>query len=193
MNPVQSLIWTWEEDKTMSFFDRNSSSGERQKTSEEFLGAARFLASTRGNRMPREFELRAAASRAYFAVHHRVCEMCTKELVGEVSEDDPLYPAWHTVYMSVNDGVLRNACQSVKPGEFHRLIAKFTSIFLDLMELRLLCDNEYIYHIDMNQAQDAIAMAVEAMECLDNTPTKDRVAFSVRIISQKVDKNEMYL
>ncbi len=163
------------------------------KTSEGFLETARTLASTAGNRMPREAALRTVPQSAYFAVHHCVCEMCTSELIGDVSEDDPKYPAWHKVYMSVNDGALRNACQSVNSDEFPSSIVKFASVFLDLMEVRLLCANEYIYHIDLNQALETIAMAEDAMACLAETSTKDRIAFSVRIISQKVEKWERYL
>ena len=166
---------------------------EHKKRSEELIETAKNFASTREHRMPNEIELRFAARTAYFAVHHRVCEMCTTELVGDVSEDDPLYPAWHKVYMSVNDGVLRNACQSVTADEFPDTIVKFCTIFLDLFELRLLCDNEYIYHINLNQALEAISTAEDAMSLIDNSSRQGRLAFSTRIMTQKVERNEMYL
>lgn len=147
-------------------------------TSRGFMDSAWRLISTKQGLVPTVFDLRGAVVFAYYAVFHRLAELCSEELVGEREKYVRSSRAWNEYYRSLSHSDVSQACLRGKPDELHsELIGVFSTWFPNLQSVRNICSYEALVEPTLEEASSALNTAEECIDCLDKISEDQRRDF----------------
>lgn len=161
-------------------------------SSEEFMETARLLSSTNHGFVPSVGNRRGAIVMAYYAVFHRLAEICAEELAGNRADNVKSSRAWNEYYRCLDHTTIRRACQVAKT---KRLFSSTTDIFCqwfpNLQDARELCNYEALVEPTLEESLGILFTAEECINCLngiEESERKDFVAWMILALRGGVKK-----
>lgn len=145
----------------------------------DLLLSARRLAKAAPSR-PRQADLRRAVSTAYYALFHALACNAADCLVG-TGRNRP-DKAWTQVYRSLQHAQAKEACKKVRTLGFPETICECAATFITLQEARHDADYNPDHSVKRLNALAAIDAAESAIENLDASARRDRMAFAVLLL-----------
>ena len=127
---------------------------------------------------PRQTSLNRAVSTAYYAMFHALCRNCADTLVGTAGTNRSI-GAWQQAYRSVEHNYAKNQCARDEIKKFPSDIQDFAKNFVNIQRLRHLADYDPQYSISRSNTQLEIIYVQKAINKLQGTDRKDRLAFAV--------------
>lgn len=114
-----------------------------------------------------------AVSSAYYAVFHRLAQLCASELAGLRPSKD----AYRHIYRSLDHGVAKTTFESFrsKNSDATEKMKTIASIFIDLQRRRHQADYDpffYVNHPEMSLIQTDAETAIEVVDGLSNPERK---------------------
>ena len=133
---------------------------------------------------PRQTSLNRAVSTAYYAMFHALCRNCADTLVGTAGSNRSI-GAWQQTYRSVEHNFAKNQCTRDEIKRFPSGIQDFAKIFVVTQRLRHLADYDPHYRISRSNTQILIRAEQKAINKLEGTDRKDRLALAVWTVLKK--------
>ena len=167
------------------------------ETSRGFIESARRLNSTNQGIAPTPSDRRGAIVLAYYAVFHRLAELCAEELAGIRAENVKGSRAWNEYYRSLDHSTVRQSCKRAISEDIGISSAEvFYDWFPNLQDARELCNYEALVEPSFEDTKGIIQTAEECITCLNNieeTERKDFVAWMILTqkggVKKRRDKN----
>ena len=123
--------------------------------------------------MPKVADSRGAIVLAYYAVFHRLDEICAEELVGNRTDHVKTRRAWNEYYRSLDHSRVRVACGKVL---LSQLLSSSVEVFCDwfpsLIEARELCNYEALVEPSFEETNSIL---YPAEECINSLKTLRKV------------------
>ena len=133
---------------------------------------------------PRQTSLNRAVSTAYYAMFHALCRNCADTLVGTAGTNRSI-GAWQQAYRSVEHNFAKNQCSRDEIKRFPSGIQDFAETFVVTQRIRQLADYGPQFIIPRSNTQIVIRSAQKAINKLEGTDRKDRLAFAVWTVLKK--------
>lgn len=146
-------------------------------TSEILIKSAKRWCSTDFGFPPTLGDLRGSTVLAYYAVFHRVAEICAEKIVGLRAENVQDSRAFNEFYRSLKHTTIREACKRAKHSRFSESTVRFFSWFQILQDEREECSYEAFLEISVEQAQANLNTAVACLESLDSIGKEELTEF----------------
>ena len=127
---------------------------------------------------PRQADLRKAVSAAYYAVFYALCGNTADCFIG-ASETERSERAWRQAFRALDHGFVRNQCKNQRVmAAFPPEIQLFAGSFIWLQEQRHAADYDPSITLDIDDAQNCLNRATQAVAALAKTSLKDRRDFA---------------
>jgi hypothetical protein len=124
-----------------------------------------------------------AASTAYYAIFHHLCEVVARMFLPDVGE---LSRARVQAYRSIDHGPAKAACNEAKAmKDVPRSVAEYADRFAYLQNIRHSADYDPLYDIPEEQAHALVQVCAAAISAFDATDEKHRRAFAVLVALRK--------
>ena len=147
------------------------------------MGSAWRLVSEKHGFFPTVFDLRGAIVFAYYAVFHRLAELCSEELVGDREKYVRSSRAWNEYYRSLSHSNVIQACLIQKPHGLHSdPIGHFSTWFPNLQNVRNICSYEALVEPSLEETRSVLNTAEECIDYLDNLSEDERRDFVAWVI-----------
>ena len=142
-----------------------------------YLSTAHKLLSGHTGR-PRQSDLKKAMSASYYAAFYALCKNNADCFIG-ASKAGRSEPAWQQVFRATEHGLAKRRCANQQvmqrfPPEIQAFAAKFRS----LQDKRHKADYDPGANLSLDEAQDCLDAATEAITELSKADLKDRRAFA---------------
>ena len=148
------------------------------ETSRGFMDSAWRWGTKSQGFTPTVFDLRGAIVMAYYAVFHRLAEVCADELVGDRADHVRTGRAWNAYYRSLDHKLVRQACEKKKLDElFSSVVKTFCHWFPNLQDVRVLSSYEALIEPTLDEANVVLSTAEDCIECLDRLGEDERKDF----------------
>ena len=142
-----------------------------------YLGTVEELMNAHGG-SPRDADLRKAVSAAYYAVFYALCRNTADCFIGAAGAERS-ERAWRQAFRAVDHGFARRQCQNrTAMAGFPPGIQSFAESFIYLQEKRHAADYDPNITLDLEEVQDCLDEAAQAVAALDATSQKDRCDFA---------------
>ena len=144
----------------------------------EFMDSARRLISKDLGYVPTVGNRRGAIVLAYYAVFHRLAELCAEEIVGSRSDNVKSSQAWNEYYRSLEHSTVRQACLAAYSSKkFSSVAMIFCQWFPILLDARELCSYEAHVEPTFEETLLVLLTAEECVASLANIEENDRKDF----------------
>ena len=128
---------------------------------------------------PTQDDLRAADSRCYYAVFHKLSEMIADDFAGKEGDPDRSGRAWAELYRFLDHGRSRKAClRAISEGiDFPGEIRVFAQAYPLLQAARHTADYVTEGETSVVESRDRIDLAERIMNGLEKVEKRHRMAF----------------
>ena len=146
--------------------------------SQGFIDSASRWSTAKQGFVPTVADCRGAIVLAYYAVFHRLAEICADELVGNRADNVNTSRAWNEYYRSLDHSRVRVACGKVLSSElFSSSVEVFCDWFPSLLEARELCNYEALVEPNFEETSSILYTAEECINSLNNIEESERKDF----------------
>ena len=146
--------------------------------SQGFIDSARRWSTPEQGFVPTVADSRGAIVLAYYAVFHRLAEICAEELVGNRTDHVKTSRAWNEYYRSLDHSRVRVACGKVLSSQlFSSSVEVFCDWFPSLLEARELCNYEALVEPSFEETNSILYTADECINSLNNIKKSERKDF----------------
>ena len=142
----------------------------------DYFGTIEELMRARDGR-PAQADLRKAVSAAYYAVFYALCRNSADCFIG-ASESERSERAWRQAFRALDHGFAKRQCRNRQViAGFPPEIRRFASSFIWLQERRHAADYDPDVMFDLDNAQECLNRATQAVAALAEATSKDRRDF----------------
>lgn len=131
------------------------------------MDSAERWSSTELGFTPTVGDLRGSIVQAYYAVFHRLAEVCAERIVGERSKYVHDSRAWNQFYRSLRHDIVRAARVLKSTSEFSANVRSFFRGFAHLQDARELCSYEALVEPSIEHTHHITATAEGCIDSLD--------------------------